>query len=263
MRVDWVSALVVSVASLGLLSGCASRGSVQRLERELATVSNEIEELRKLHDATARELARTVVALKDLQSSAASRIQEEQTTTRQLSRLEASLDVAAETLRGLRTSFGELSKEVGRLSARPQARELPREPLPRPGSAEQLYAAALAGMRAGEHGQAVLDFLDFIAKFPTHPLAGHAQYWIGEAYYLQRDFRQALIEFQKMIDQPEMSVKAADALLKIGLCYRALNDPLRAREAWDALIAEFPGSEAARKARALIHARPASATRSR
>lgn len=257
-----MSVWVMGVAILGLLAGCASRGSVRRLESELATVSNKIEELRKLHEATAHDLARTVTALKELQSSATGRLQEEQTTTQQLSRMEASLDVAAATIRSLRASFAELSGEVARLTASPRARELPREPNPRPGS-EQLYEAALAGMRAGEHGQAVLDFLDFIAKFPTHPLAGHAQYWIGEAYYLQRDFRQALIEFQKVIDQPEMGAKTTDALLKIGLCYKALNDPLRAREAWNALIAEFPGSEAARKARALIRARPASATHSR
>lgn len=263
MRGDWVSVWVMGVAILGLLAGCASRGSVRRLESELATVSNKIEELRKLHEATARDLARTVTALKELQSSATGRLQEEQATTQQLSRMEASLDGAAATIRSLRASFAELSREVARLTASPRARELPREPNPRPGSAEQLYEAALASMRAGEHGQAVLDFLDFIAKFPTHPLAGHAQYWIGEAYYLQRDFRQALIEFRKVIDQPEMGAKAADALLKIGLCYRELNDQLRAREAWDALIAEFPGSEAARKARTLIRARPASATHSR
>ncbi len=70
---------------------------------------------------------------------------------------------------------------------------------------------------AREHGQAVLDFLDFIAKYPKHPLVANAQYWIGEAYYVQRDYRQALVEFQKVLESAPGSAKAGDALLKIGL----------------------------------------------
>lgn len=54
--------------------------------------------------------------------------------------------------------------------------------------AQRGYDMAMANSRAREHGQAVLDFLDFIARYPSHPLASSAQYWIGEAYYVQRDY---------------------------------------------------------------------------
>jgi TolA-binding protein len=74
--------------------------------------------------------------------------------------------------------------------------ERPRESRSEP--PEQAYGAALTTFRAREHGQAVLDFLDFIATYPRHPLVANAQYWIGEAYYAQRDYRQALAEFQKV-----------------------------------------------------------------
>ena len=57
--------------------------------------------------------------------------------------------------------------------------------------AEHVYNLALATFRMGEHGQAVLDFLDFMAKYPKHPLVANAQYWIGEAYYVQRAIRWA------------------------------------------------------------------------
>ena len=95
-----------------------------------------------------------------------------------------------------------------------------------PGNPEQEYAAALATYRAREHGQAVIDFMDFIAKYPKHPLAANAQYWIGEAYWAQRDYRQALIEFEKVFERGP--AKAPDSLLKIGLCHLRLNDLARA-----------------------------------
>lgn len=118
------------------------------------------------------------------------------------------------------------------------------------GNPEQEYAAALATFRAREHGQAVLDFIDFMAKYPKHPLAGNAQYWIGEAYWAQRDYRQALVEFEKVFERGPG--KAPDALLKIGLCYLRLSDVPRAQQAWQRVVNEYPKSESAVMARSLI-----------
>ena len=118
------------------------------------------------------------------------------------------------------------------------------------GNPEQEYAAALATYRAREHGQAVIDFLDFIAKYPKHPLAGNAQYWIGEAYWAQRDYRQALVEFEKVFEHGPQ--KAPDAQLKIGLCYLRLGDVPRAQQAWQRVVNEYPKSESAAMARSLI-----------
>jgi tol-pal system protein YbgF len=121
-------------------------------------------------------------------------------------------------------------------------------------SAEQAYQTALATYRAREHGQAVLEFLDFIARYPGHALVANAQYWIGEAYYGQHDYRQAIAEFRKVSTIAPASGKAADALLKIGYCYRSLRDEARARQTWQQVTQEFPRSEAAAKARALLKA---------
>ena len=96
----------------------------------------------------------------------------------------------------------------------------------------------------------MLDFIDFIAKYPKHPLAGNAQYWIGEAYWAQRDYRQALLEFEKVFEHGPG--KAPDALLKIGLCYLRLSDVSRAQQAWQRVVSEYPKSEAATMARSLI-----------
>ena len=127
----------------------------------------------------------------------------------------------------------------------------PGKPTPKaPDNPEQEYAAALATYRAREHGQAVIDFLDFIAKYPKHPLAGNAQYWIGEAYWAQRDYRQALVEFEKVFEHGPG--KAPDALLKIGLCYLRLSDVPRAQQAWQRVVNEYPKSESAAMARSLI-----------
>jgi tol-pal system protein YbgF len=147
-------------------------------------------------------------------------------------------------------------------SVPPVAPVQPPQPAPpapaasRGGNPEQEYNAALATYRSREHGQAVLDFIDFIAKHPKHPLAGNAQYWIGEAYWAQRDYRQALVEFEKVSEYGPG--KAPDALVKIGLCHARLRDASRAEQAWQRVIREYPKSEAAGLARSLLRTNAAS-----
>ena len=107
----------------------------------------------------------------------------------------------------------------------------------------------------------MLDFVDFMAKYPTHPLVANAQYWIGEAYYVQRDYRQAMTEFQKVLDVAPNSPKVPDALLKVGLCYRNLRDESRARQTWDRVAKDYPKSASATKARALLNEKASAATK--
>ena len=136
--------------------------------------------------------------------------------------------------------------------ATPPPLERPREAqTPRAIAPEQVYNTALQTFRSREHGQAVLDFLDFIAKYPRHPLAANAQYWIGEAYYAQRDYRQALVEFQKVFEYGP--AKAPDALVKMGLCWVKLRDVRRAQDLWQRALREYPRSEAAATAQQLLH----------
>lgn len=120
-----------------------------------------------------------------------------------------------------------------------------------------MFAAALAKLRAGDDGQAALEFTEFVAQFPSHPQAAAAQNHIGDAYYRQRDYRQAMGEFQKTVDGYTQAAQVSEALLKIGLCQRSLGDSARAKASWEQVVKQFPKSDAARQARTLLAARPA------
>jgi tol-pal system protein YbgF len=122
-----------------------------------------------------------------------------------------------------------------------------------------MFAAALAQLRAGNDGQAALEFTEFVTQFPSHPQAAAAQNYIGEAFYRQRDFRQAAAEFQKTVDNYTQATPVSEALLKIGLCQRALGDAAAAKAAWEQVIKLFPKTDAARQARTLLAAKPGGA----
>lgn len=138
-----------------------------------------------------------------------------------------------------------------------------REPAPasaRAGpSVDELFSTAMANFRAQEHGQAVLELTDLIARFPTHSLAPAAQLWIGEAYYQQRDYRQALVELKRVAEGYPKSPQVADALLKTGLCHRGLGDRSSAGAAWEQVVRDYPASAAAGQARNLLGTRESAA----
>ena len=243
------TALVASVVAA--VSGCASDERAQRAQ-EMATLRSQVEELRKSQEANARELARLSGEVKAVDAQSAFLAGEAKAAGEERARVKAALDESDKTLRELRSAVEELSNAaIPPPAAPPVAAPAPRSSAP-DASPEQMYAAAMASFQAEEHGQAVLEFTELTRKFPEHPLAANAQYWVGEAYYRQRDFRQALVEFRKVVDGVPKGSQIPDALLKIGLCHRALRDQARAREAWEQVAKEYPGTSAATQARSLL-----------
>ncbi len=113
---------------------------------------------------------------------------------------------------------------------------------------QQAYEAAFNLMKQGHYDRATKGFHDFIAKYPQSALRDNAQYWLGEAYYVVRDFRKALTEFTRLMDEHPKSPKAPDALLKIGYCQYELGDRAKARDALNQVIARYPGQPAAKSA---------------
>lgn len=246
----WVLGAAAVVALVA--SGCAGRGTVRRVEADVERLRAELADARAARESSDGELARARGEIAALDARTREQDGSARALAAEVSRLTERLGAAEEAIRRLRSSTEAPAPPA---SASPAAAEASDRSArtPRAATPERAYAAALATLRAREHGQAVLDFLEFIANHPGHPLVANAQYWIGEAYYVQRDFRQAILEFRKARELGPG--KAADALLKIGLCYWSLRDHARARQTWREVVRDYPGSAAAETARAQLGVR--------
>ncbi|MDO8352494.1 MAG: hypothetical protein Q7T14_03460, partial [Aestuariivirga sp.] len=64
-----------------------------------------------------------------------------------------------------------------------------------PESPETLYERSNESLLRRQFSDAESGFSSFVSKYPEHSLAGSAQYWLGETYYAQGDFRQAAQNF--------------------------------------------------------------------
>ncbi|HUR44153.1 MAG TPA: tol-pal system protein YbgF [Aestuariivirga sp.] len=116
-----------------------------------------------------------------------------------------------------------------------------------PDSPEALYERSNESLLRRQFGDAEAGFSTFIEKFPDHSLAGSAQYWLGETYYAQSDFRQAAQAFLRGYKQYPKSRRAADSLLKLGISLDRLGQKQQACASYDAVSSEYPKAVEARK----------------
>jgi tol-pal system protein YbgF len=110
------------------------------------------------------------------------------------------------------------------------------------------YQAAFDLLKAGQYDRAIAGFQAFLSTYPNSALADNAQYWLGEAYYVNKQFQESLAAFQRVADKFPGSRKLPDALLKIGYCDYELKEYSAARSALEQVAAKFPDSPAARLA---------------
>ena len=110
------------------------------------------------------------------------------------------------------------------------------------------YERAFNLLKEGRYDLAVAAFKTFVSTYPKGRYTDNAQYWLGEANYVQRNFKQALSEFEKLVNNYPDSPKRPDALLKIGYTYQELGDSDKARLSLNNVRMNYPDTTAARLA---------------
>ena len=115
-------------------------------------------------------------------------------------------------------------------------------------AAEAAYKKAFTLLKDGHYEQAITAFQAYLRDYPGSSYAGNAQYWLGEAHYVQRQFDAAIVEYRKLIQNYPQSRKLSHAQLKIAYSYQELGQVQKAREILEKLRQDYPGTTAARLA---------------
>jgi tol-pal system protein YbgF len=110
------------------------------------------------------------------------------------------------------------------------------------------YQNAFNLLRAKNYEKAAREFSVFLRTFPNSHLADNSQYWLGECYYGQRRFREAIDEFERVFALYSTSSKVPASLLKIGYSHLELQQPSMARAVFQQLVRTYPQSSEAIKA---------------
>ena len=107
-------------------------------------------------------------------------------------------------------------------------------------SAEQIYSEAYNDLIQGNLDFAIQGFTAFLRNFPTNDKADDAQYNIGEAYYNDGKYPQAIAAFSKVLTDYGSGDKSASALFKRGKSELALLQKEGAIADFKTVIGKYP-----------------------
>lgn len=213
---------VRSTAATGTAStSAATRETLAELLMQIEALTAEVRQLRGQVEVQANEIERMKARERDLNADFDRRL-------RELERRPA----AAEPAVAEPAVAGPAPKAATTISAEEQA----------------AYDAAFRLLKQGQYERAAKSFREYIAKYPRGGLTDNAQYWLGEANYVVRNYKAALEEFNKVLTDYPGSRKAPDALLKIGYTHLELGEATKGRDALMQVSARYPNSDAAKAA---------------
>ncbi|HSF68723.1 MAG TPA: tol-pal system protein YbgF [Nitrospiraceae bacterium] len=110
------------------------------------------------------------------------------------------------------------------------------------------YERLLALFRDGDLDGAGQGFIAFLRDYENSDLAPNARFWLGEAHYGKKEYRQAIDSYDRVeLDFPQ-SEKVPSAILKKGYAYLAIKDKKRASSAFKQVVTLYPRTPEAGKA---------------
>ena len=194
--------MVVGLASLLALTGCATK-------RDLRDLRTEVASLREAQDASLREIQRQNRMMLD--SLSAQNLRTRGNLSSQLVSMERQLVQIQELTGQGQQRLADLREQI---NARAQAEAAAARPTAADATApdpQELFDASLASLRRGSFGTARAGFEEFLRTNPQHPLAPEALFYVGEAYAGAKDVPRAIEAYGRVVSQYPNHPRAAAA----------------------------------------------------
>jgi tol-pal system protein YbgF len=249
---------LLSAFGLGLLAGCYSPEKGKMLELRVDKLSQDNDALRadlkaqqdKLSESLPRvdqKVAEVTKALEGL----------DQAARRSDADIGVQLQKVVEDLATLRGQVDAYSHQLDQLqtqvNALPGATAKPTTAaadIPRPADKKEFFGLAFSKQKAGEVAAARALYVDFIRKFPRDELSGEAHFQLAESYFAEDKCPEALPEYGQLVKSFPNSKSMPTALLHSADCFARLKNVEAAQAALDQVIKRYPGTDAAKKAKA-------------
>jgi tol-pal system protein YbgF len=110
--------------------------------------------------------------------------------------------------------------------------------------AQSAYDQAYGAYQQQNFRAASSSFEQFLQRYPADPLAGSAQFWLGEAAFTSGDYRKAADMYLKTATNYPENEKAAESMLKLGISLKRLGENDAACSAFAELGKRYPSASA-------------------
>lgn len=236
--------LLLSAMMTLLIAGCASRGEIETMKRQLEYIERSTvqmqERLVQMDSMYRTTIDKNVSYQADLKTALAELLDKS-----------ASIDSRLSDMEGRINQIANRSGQSGSVSA-PAKNDSSEPAAAKPDSADRgelpqvdpkkLFDIAFADMHKGDYDVAVMEFNEFLAMFKDSPMADDAQYWLGECYYGKKEYAKAIPEFEKVEKNYPKGDQLVPALFKMGRSYEELGEKKKAKIIFQRIAKEFPRS---------------------
>ena len=107
------------------------------------------------------------------------------------------------------------------------------------------FDRSMALFRQGDFPGSQAAFAGFLSRFPTSVYKPSVLFWLGNAQYANKAYREALANFQRLLTESPTHPRAAEAMLAISNVQVELKDLKAARKTLEDLVKAYPATETA------------------
>ncbi len=255
---------IFSLFFILLLAGCVSKGDFEVMQRDMDELKNRHVALEKNFNAlktetkegTDKTLAESQKEIQSLRKEIANLQATLEGAKVDMQVLAGKVDDAAQSAKkpveditllkeDMERRLTSLETQIGNLEKGSETKRAELTP-------EALYQEALNAFKAGNTQKARELLSKFVEQYPHHQLASNAHYWLGETYYTEKVYDQAVLEFEKVIKNYPGKEKVPAAMLKQAMAFKGLGDVKSARYVLNKLIETYPRSGEAVQAKARL-----------
>lgn len=112
-----------------------------------------------------------------------------------------------------------------------------------------VYNAAYRDYQRGNFDLAISGFQEYLRDNASSDLADNAAYWVGESLFSQKKYREAIAQFDDVVNRYPRSDKVPGALLKKGFSYISLGERAQGIVQLQYVVHEHPTSQESALAR--------------
>jgi tol-pal system protein YbgF len=254
--------LLLSALGIGLLGGCYSPEKGRMLELRVDKLASDNDALRAEVKALQEKLTESLPRVDQKVAEVTKALEGlDQAARRSDADIGVQLQKVVEdlaTLRGQVDAYShqldQLQSQVSALPGVAAAKPAPAAAadIPRPADKKEFFALAMSKQKAGEVAAARQLYLDFVRKYPRDDLAGEAHFQLAESYFTEDKCPEALPEYGQLVKAFPNSKSMPSALLHSADCFQRLKNVDAALAALDQVVKRYPGTDAAKKAKARI-----------
>lgn len=244
------------VCGLALTAGCvtvsqedfvALQGVVRSNQNQLASIKQKVDSMQAQMEAQRRPQAsltaditsvqRELAHMRGQMDEAAHKLQNSDQQSQSKSERDA-LDgrlAKVEGLLGIKAAAPKTGSSAA--PALPQTKQTTDKP-----SDKQIYNTAIGLYNKKQFDAARSTLENLLATYPKSAYSASSSFWIGETYYSQKRFEEAILAYNQVIKKHSRSSKVPAAMLKQGLAFSALGDKRTAKIVLNKLVKQYPKS---------------------